>query len=59
MRALRQACVVALRISTFYAERFNSSVTNIEDATLSLFDGVDLFCVNIGLSVPYLMDAAG
>ena len=42
MRALRQACVVALRISTFYAERFNSSVTNIEDATLGLFDGIDL-----------------
>lgn len=48
----------AQRISTFYAERFNSSVTNIEDATLSLFDGIDVFCVNLGFTVDQLRDAA-
>lgn len=46
------------RLTAFYAGRFNSSPANIADATLSLFDGIDWFCGNIGISVWALRLAA-
>jgi len=46
------------RLTAFYAERFNSSAPNIASAALSLFDGIDWFCGNIGISVLALRSAA-